>query len=153
MCIRDSVTGGRQDQMRFEDEHGRWFEPNDITPSNNTKAYSKHAPWAFPVFPTSRSIQGSPPTPYIWDDRCEAGDAAEQLLKAYNLGAEELKRRGKLAREWCEGKEAGFTAEQQGYRVIENFDKLFKTWTPREKYELIKCEPLKKKYAPHNLVY
>ena len=148
-----NVTGGMQDQMRFSDDNGSWFTPNDIIPSNNTGAYKNHAPWAFPVFPTSRSIQGSPPTPYIWDDRCKAEDAAQQLLSAYNLGVKELKKRGMLAREWCLGDEAGFTAEKQGYRVIENIDKLFKTWTPREKYEFIKFETPKKKYVPHNLIY
>ena len=58
-----------------------------------------------------------------------------------------------LAREWCLGDEAGFTAEKQGYRVMENIDKLLETWTPRKNYELIKFETPKKKYAPHNLIY
>jgi hypothetical protein len=30
-------------------------------------------------YPTNRSIQGSPKTPYIWDDRCTAEDAATQI--------------------------------------------------------------------------
>ena len=44
-----NVTGGMQDQMRFENEHGDWFTPDDVILSNHTKAYTKHAPWAFPV--------------------------------------------------------------------------------------------------------
>ena len=151
--ILANVTGGMQDQMRFEDDHGRWFEPDNIIPSNNTGVYKKHAPWAFPVYPSCRSLQGSPPTPYIWDDRCKSEDAALQLLNAYNLGTDELSKRGKLARKWCLGDEAGFTAEKQGYRVIECLDELFENWTPREKYELIKFETPKKKYSPHNLIY
>ena len=152
--ILANVTGGMQDQMRFSDDKGLWFTPDELIPSNNTGAYKNHAPWAFPVFPTSRSIQGSPPTPYIWDDRCKAEDAAQQLLNAYNLGVKELKKRGMLAREWCLGDEAGFTAEKQGYRVIENIDKLLETWSPPvENYTISKIEPRKKKYAPHNLIY
>ena len=120
---------------------------------NNTGVYKKHAPWAFPVFPTSRSIQGSPATPYIWDDRCKAEDAAEQIMNVYNLGKEERQKRGKLARQWALSDEAGFTSEIQGYRVIENIDKLFKTWTPREKYELINATNQKTKVVPHNLIY
>ena len=148
-----NVTGGMQDQMRFENEHGDWFTPDDRIPSNNTGVYKKHAPWAFPVFPTSRSIQGSPATPYIWDDRCKAEDAAEQIMNVYNLGKEERQKRGKLARQWALSDEAGFTSEIQGYRVIENIDKLFKTWTPREKYELINATNQKTKVVPHNLIY
>ena len=149
-----NVTGGMQDQMRFEDEHGRWFEPNDMIPSNNTRAYAKHAPWAFPVFPACRSIQGSPPTPYIWDDRCKAEDAAEQLMNVYKLGSKKRNEIGVLARKWATGNEAGFTAERQGYRIIENVDKLFETWTPRSNYELIKVDARSPKHlTPHNLIY
>ncbi len=148
-----NVTGGMQDQMRFENEHGDWFTPNDMLPSNHTGVCKKHAPWAFPVFPTSRSIQGSPATPYIWDDRCKAEDAAEQILNVYNLGKEERQKRGKMAREWCVGNEAGFTSEKMSYRMIENIDTLFKTWKPRKKYELINSNDQTSKVAPHNLIY
>jgi hypothetical protein len=148
-----NVTGGMQDQMRFENGYGDWFTPDDMTPSNNTGVYKKHAPWAFPVFPTSRSIQGSPQTPYIWDDRCKAEDAAEQILNVYNLGKEERQKRGKLAREWAVSDEAGLTSEKMSYRVIDNIDKLFETWKPREKYELINANNQKAKVVPHNLIY
>ena len=39
------------------------------------------------------------------------------------------------------------------YRVIENIEELFANWTPRKNYHIIKCDPVKKKVAPHNLVY
>jgi len=58
-----------------------------------------------------------------------------------------------MGREWATGNEAGFTAEKQGERVIQNIDKLFETWKPRAKYELIKSSPIKKKVVQHNLVY
>ena len=148
-----NVTGGMQDQMRFQDEKGLWFTPDENIPSNHRGTYKECGPWAFPVFPTSISIVGSPPTPYIFDDRCEAGDAANQLMEVYNLDPERRKAIGLMGREWATGNEAGFTAEKQGERVIENIDKLFETWEPRPKYELVKSTPLKKKVAQHNLVY
>ena len=148
-----NVTGGMQDQMRFTDKKGLWFTPDENIPSNHRGTYKECGPWAFPVFPTSISIVGSPPTPYIFDDRCEAGDAANQLMEVYNLDPERRKAIGLMGREWATGNEAGFTAEKQGERVIENIDKLFETWKPRPKYELVKSTPLKKKVAQHNLVY
>ena len=148
-----NVTGGMQDQMRFQDNKGLWFTPDENIPSNHRGTYKTHGPWAFPVFPTSISIVGSPPTPYIFDDRCEAGDAANQLTEVYNLGFETRKKFGLMGREWATGGEAGFTAEIQGERVIQNIDKLFETWKPRAKYELIKSTPIKKKVVQHNLVY
>ena len=36
-----NVTGGMQDQMRFEDENGNWFTPNAKIPSNHTGKYKK----------------------------------------------------------------------------------------------------------------
>ena len=148
-----NVTGGMQDQMRFENEKGLWIEFDDQFPSNHRGTYKKCGPWAFPVFPASISIQGSVPTPYIFDDRCEASDAAEQLLKVYNLGKEKRFEVGQLGRQWATGDEAGFTAEKMCYRVIENLDKLFDTWTPRKPYELITVDSRKPKKVPHNLVY
>jgi len=148
-----NVTGGMQDQMRFEDEKGLWIDFDDQFPSNHRGTYKKCGPWAFPVFPTSISIQGSVPTPYIFDDRCEASDAAEQLLNVYNLGKEKRKQVGELAREWATGNEAGFTSEKMCYRIMESLDELFETWSPRKKYELIKVGKKQPKVVPHNLVY
>ncbi|MAB65206.1 MAG: hypothetical protein CL662_00030 [Bacteroidetes bacterium] len=148
-----NVTGGMQDQMRFEDNYGRWIDFNESFPSNHRGTYKKCAPWAFPVFPSSISIVGSPATPYIFDDRCEASDAADQLLKVYNLDPEVRKSFGLMARQWATGDEAGFTSERQGERVIEHVEKLFETWKPRARYELVKSTPLKKKVVQHNLVY
>ena len=148
-----NVTGGMQDQMRFEDERGLWLEFDDMFPSNHTGAYTKCGPWAFPVFPVSRSIVGSPPTPYIFDDRCEASDAANQIYNVWNLSVGERKNRGLEGRRWAIGNEAGFTAEKQGERVIENIDSLLDQWQPRPKYHLIKTQPLEKEVVPHNLMY
>ena len=148
-----NVTGGMQDQMRFEDENGNWFIPSPEVPSNHTGKYKKHGKWAFPVYPTNRSIQGSPPTPYIFDDRCRSEDAAEQIMAIYSLSKEERKAIGLAGREWACGDEAGFTSVKQGERVIEAFDELFKTWKPREKYELINTNEVEDRIIKHELLY
>ena len=148
-----NTTGGMQDQMRFIDDDGKWFEPDANVPSNHRGTYKKHGEWAFPVYPTSRSIQGSPPTPYIFDDRCAWEDVTERIKEVYELGPEERERRGLAGREWALSNEAGFTAEQQGKRVIEAFDELFKTWKPREKYEIINATKYKGKFLNHKIIY
>ena len=73
----------------------------------------------------SRSIQGSPQTPYIFDDRCTWEDACERIKEVYSLPREERKARGLKGREWALSDEAGFTAERQGERVMEAFTELF----------------------------
>jgi glycosyltransferase involved in cell wall biosynthesis len=147
-----NVTGGMQDQMRFS-KKGKWIDFSADFPSNHTGKYKEHGEWAFPVYPTNRSIQGSPLTPYIWDDRCNAEDAAEQIMNVYKLSKEERKALGLKGREWALSDEAGFTGLNMGKKVITTLDKLFKTWKPREKYEFINTNEVKDKVAPHKLVY
>ena len=148
-----NVTGGMQDQMRFEDENKNWFTPSPELPSNHTGRYKKHGEWSFPVYPACRSIQGSPVTPYIWDDRCKPEDAADRIREVYDLGKEKRKQLGLKAREWCLSEEAGFTAEAQGKRFIEFADELFDTWEPRIAFEVIDADEDIKKIQTHNLVY
>ena len=148
-----NVTGGMQDQMRFIDEDGKWFTPTPQVPSNNTRKYEVHGEWAFPVFPACRSIQGSPITPYIWDDRCKPEDATERMKELYKMSSEERKLRGSKGREWALSEEAGFTSEYQGKRFIEYTDKLFDTWEPRKRYEFLNSNEYKVRTLNHNLVY
>ena len=147
-----NVTGGMQDQMRFEDKDGKWFTPTADFPSNHNGTLTKHGEWVFPVYPTSRSIQGSPQTPYIFDDRCKWEDATERIKEIYNLPRAERKARGLKGREWAIG-EAGFTSEKQAERVMEAFNELFSTWKPKEKYEITNATEYKGKFLPHKIYY
>tara|TARA_R110001592_G_scaffold15590_3_gene67693 strand:- start:3722 stop:5161 length:1440 start_codon:yes stop_codon:yes gene_type:complete len=148
-----NTTGGMQDQMRFVDENGKWFTPSSDVPSNHRGTYKEHGEWAFPVYPSSRSIQGSPPTPYIYDDRCNFEDVTERLKEVYSLSKDELKTRGLKGREWAISDEAGFTSAHQGKRVIEALDELFDIWVPREKYEVINANEYKGEFITHKIVY
>ena len=147
-----NVTGGMQDQLGFRNEKGEWIDFDADFPSNHTGKYKECGEWAFPVFPSNRSIQGSPKTPYIWDDRCNAEDAAEQIMNIYLLSKKERKEIGIKGREFAIN-EGGFTSERQADRVIEAFDTLFKTWTPRKNYEFINANEIEKKVVPHKLLY
>ena len=147
-----NVTGGMQDQMRFEDEDGNWFNPSPSVPSNHTGRYRKHGKWAFPVYPSNRSIQGSPTTPYIWDDRCTAEDASKRIMEVYKLDRTERKYRGFQGRTWALN-EAGFTSKIMGERVISAVNELFETWNPREKFEFINVNEVKEPQLKHELLY
>jgi glycosyltransferase involved in cell wall biosynthesis len=148
-----NVTGGMQDQMRFTGESGEWFTPSKKVPSNHTGKYKKHGKWALPVYPSNRSIQGSPTTPYIWDDRCKPEDACERITELYSMYTrEERKALGLAGREWALN-EAGFTGKIMGERVINALDQLFNTWTPREKFEFINVNDVKEDELNHELLY
>ena len=148
-----NVTGGMQDQMRFEDENGDWIDFNSDFPSNHTGKYRKHGEWAFPVYPSARTLKGSPKTPYIWDDVCTSEDAAEQIMEIYKMSPEERKKAGMAGYKWAIGDEAGFTSEHQAQRVIENIDKTLEVFTPRSKFEFINTNEFKVETIPHKLLY
>lgn len=136
-----NVTGGLQDQCRFEDNAGKWLEFNEDFTSNHAKSYEKHGPWCFPIFPSNRSLQGSIPTPYIFDDRCKFEDVAEKLLEIYNIPKEERKRLGKEGNKWMLSDESGMSSGEMCKKFIQSTQKLFETWKPKSKYEFIKIEP------------
>jgi glycosyltransferase involved in cell wall biosynthesis len=147
-----NVTGGMQDQMRFHDR-GEWIDFDENFPSNHTGKFKEKGSWAFPVFPTNRSLQGSPATPYIWDDRCSPEDAAEQIFKAYCVNDGSLKKRGIEGREWAMSDEAGFTSEKMGLRIIESLNSMFDNFKPRHKFEFINVTELEEETLSHPLIY
>jgi len=148
-----NVTGGMQDQMRFEDENGNWIDFTPDFPSNHKGTYKKHGKWALPVYPSNLSMVGSPATPYIFDDRCNAEDASERIMELYNMSKEERQEIGKAGLEWVTSDEAGFTSKQMSQRVIEGMDKLFSTWQPREKFEFLADTDYEPRVLKHKLVY
>jgi glycosyltransferase involved in cell wall biosynthesis len=150
--ILANVTGGMQDQMRFEDEDGNWIKFNEKFGSNHFGKYKKHGKWAFPVFPSNISLIGSPPTPYIFDDRCDFRDVADQLASAYALKMEDANEYAKLgdaAREWVTSDEAMMTAANMCINVIDGINETLGKWTPRTLFNLIKIEEYKPKYLKY----
>jgi glycosyltransferase involved in cell wall biosynthesis len=148
MCgkpIIATVTGGMQDQMRFENEKGEWVKFTEEFGSNHRGKYKKHGVWAYPVFPSNLSLVGSVPTPYIFDDRAEPFDIAEQIKCMYLAKTEVpdmFARLGELAHEWVTSDESMMSARKMSENVIDGIDETFAKWEPRYAFELIKVEPL-----------
>jgi len=135
-----NVTGGLQDQCGFKDENGNYLSIDHYTAdwgSNHDARYRDHGEWVSPVFPASISLQGSPLTPYIFDDRCDWKEAGNKLLDLYRMSKEERKRRGLVGREYLMTQ--GFTAEDMCQSFITDMEKAWEAFTPREKFTLIKA--------------
>ena len=149
MCgkpIIATVTGGMQDQMRFEDENGEWIKFTEEFGSNHRGKYKKHGKWAYPVFPSNLSLVGSIPTPYIFDDRAEPFDIADQIGKAYVdkiSNPKEWEEKEKAAREWVTSDESMQSARWMCKNVVDGIDATFAKWTPRHRFELIQIETRK----------
>ena len=156
MCgkmIIANVTGGMQDQMRFEDENGNWINFTPDFCSNHFGTYKKCGEWAIPVFPSNSSLVGSPPTPYIWDDRLSFRDLAKALRECFDLGKEERARRGMSGHKWATSDESMMSARWMSKNIIKYIDQTFETWKPRKSFELIKIEKYPKKKLRHKLLY
>ena len=133
-----NMTGGMQDQCGLRDDDGNLLTPDDYIElgSNHRGKYKTHGEWVKPVYPASISLQGSPPTPYIWDDRCNPEDVAVNLREFYNLGREERKRLGALGTKFC--RENQMTATAMGQNFIDSMNGAFKNWKPRIRYTMEK---------------
>ncbi len=133
-----NMTGGLQDQCGVRDDDGNLLTPNDYIElgSNHRGKYKTHGEWVKPVYPSSISLQGSPPTPYIWDDRCNPEDVAKNLREFYDMGREERKRLGSLGTDFC--KENQMTSEAMGQNFIDSMNGAFKNWKSRERYTMEK---------------
>jgi glycosyltransferase involved in cell wall biosynthesis len=148
-----NVTGGMQDQMRFEDENGNWLEFTPEFPSNHFGTYKKCGKWAVPVFPSNMSLVGSPITPYIWDDRLDFRDLANAIQQVYELTPEERQENSKAAREWVTSDESGMSARMMCNNVIKDIDLTLEKFTPKKSYEFLLVEDLEPLELVHKLTY
>jgi len=123
--IINNVTGGLQDQCGFVDENGEWIRFNNTFSTNHAGRYRAHGKWAYPVFPSNRSLQGSPATPYIFDDRVSFTDVAKAIMYWYTTSVETRTERGLAGRQFC--LDNGLTSATMGAKMIECIDTLFDT--------------------------
>jgi len=137
-----NVTGGLQDQCGFKKEDGSYLTVDDYTDefqSNHRGRYKEHGDWAYPVFPSNLSLQGSPPTPYIFDDRPRYEDAADGIKHFYDMGEEKRKECGEMGVEFVQTEEIGMTAENMSKRFTKDMNTAFEKWTPRKRFTLYKA--------------
>ena len=148
--IIGNVTGGMQDQMRFEKD-GKWIDFDADFPSNHRGTVKECGEWVVPVFPSNISLTGSPTTPYIFDDRCQPEDVAKAIEKVYNLSSEDRVKRGLKGREWVTSDESQMSASAMCKNIIEVLDEGFVKFKPRSRFDLIKSEKRPSKYIKHKL--
>lgn len=138
-----TVTGGLQDQMRFEDENGNWIDFDETFLSNHTGKYKKHGEWCFPVFPKTLRAEGSVYTPYIYEDEVDYGEVAEIIMKAYKTGRKRLKEMGTKGREWILSEESKMNSKMMGQSIIEAVNLAIKNKKP---YNNLRFEKIERKF-------
>jgi glycosyltransferase involved in cell wall biosynthesis len=149
MCgtpISVNVTGGLQDQcgFKYKDEFITYKDYSWIHSLHDEKKWKDnedltHGEWVKPVWPSNRSLQGSIPTPYIYDDRPRSEDFADALKEWYDMGDDERKRCGKLGHEFVMSDDASMSATAMSNLFIEHMDTAFEKWTPRKRFTMFKA--------------
>jgi hypothetical protein len=138
-----TVTGGLQDQLGFTDDDGNYLDPdvhfNADWGSNAEGKFLNHGGWAIPLFPSNRSLIGSPATPYIFDDRADYKDAGQALEFVYRLSPEERAERGAAGRAYALTPEVAMSTNEMCKRLIQSIDKCFETWTPKPRFGIYKA--------------
>ena len=133
-----------QDGCRFEDQSGRWIEFTTDFPTNHDGTFTDHGNWVKPVFPSNRSLQGSPVTPYIFDDRVDFKEVANAIKWWYDIENSEREHFGELGREWVLGEESNMSAKNMSKRFIECIDECLEKWTKRKRFTLYKVKQSQK---------
>ncbi|MBC8304895.1 MAG: glycosyltransferase [Pelagibacterales bacterium] len=136
--IINNVTGGLQDGCRFEDENGDWIKFTTDFPTNHDGTYKKHGIWVKPVFPSNRSLQGSPITPYIFDDRVDFRDVVDAIKYWYDMPNEEREECGLKGHDWVCGNESNMSAKGMSRRMLECIEDCFEKWEPRKRFTMYK---------------
>ena len=149
MCgtpISVTVTGGLQDQcgFKYKDKLLTYEDYSWVHSLHNAKKWKDNedltwGEWAKPVWPSNRSLQGSIPTPYIFDDRPSFEDFADAIKEWYDMGDEERIRCGQLGHEFVMSDDAMMSAKAMSNLFIEHMDKGMEEWKPRKRFTMIEA--------------
>ena len=140
-----NVTGGLQDQCGFKlnGKHVTHKDYEEIMSLHDDRKWKNnseltHGEWVKPVWPSNRSLQGSIPTPYIFDDRCRWDDVADRMMEWYEVPLEDRKEAGLKGREWMLKDEIGMSCKNMCERFVHDMEQAWEKWTPRKRYTLHK---------------
>ena len=140
-----NVTGGLQDQCGFKikGKHVTYQDYSEIVSFHDDRKWKDnpdltHGEWVKPVWPSNRSLQGSIPTPYIFDDRCRWDDVADRLKEWYDTPKDERVNAGLKGREWMMTEEIGMSSKHMCDRFVHDMEQTWEKWTPRKRFTLHK---------------
>lgn len=148
MCgkpVIGAVTGGIQDQARFSDDDENWVNFSDRFMSNSLAFTNHHGRWFYTVYPSNLSLQGSPLTPYIMDERCSPMEVADVIYQLYKTSPEYRKEYGLLGRQWVTSDESGMSSKNMCDNIMKSIDHVLENWEGREPYEIITIDKSRKK--------
>jgi hypothetical protein len=152
-----NVTGGLQDQCGFKlkknwapdrtgysNEYLTFKDYKEIKSLHDDKKWENnenltYGEWVKPVWPKTRSLQGSVPTPYIFDDRCRFDDVAEKMKEWYDMDKEDREKCGNKGREFVLSDDSMMSSKHMCQNFIDHMETAFEKWKPRKRYSIFKA--------------
>ena len=140
-----NVTGGLQDQCGFKlDNKFVTYQDYDEIKSFHDDRKWKNNPdltwgdWVKPIWPSNRSLQGSIPTPYIFDDRCRWDDAGDAIKEWYDMEEQERDECGLKGHQFVSSNESMMSARLMCENFVSHMETAWDKWTPRKRYSIFK---------------
>jgi glycosyltransferase involved in cell wall biosynthesis len=137
-----NVTGGLQDQCGFiNPETGKYFTADDYIEVKTLHRKDEwgslqHGEWVKPVWPSNISLQGSVPTPYIFDDRADYRDVGNALYEWFQTPKEVRITAGLKGVEFIKNPEVGMSRDNMCQRVVDSIEGCLNNFTPKNRFEL-----------------
>jgi glycosyltransferase involved in cell wall biosynthesis len=129
-----NVTGGLQDQCGFDFTADDYIKIKTLS-NKDIWGGTPYGPWVKPVWPSAININGSPLTPYIYDDRVNNNEVADAITEMYLLGKEKRKENGLVGRKWAI---KNLSSKVMCDAMSEGIQNTIKNFTPRERFNLYK---------------
>jgi glycosyltransferase involved in cell wall biosynthesis len=140
-----NVTGGMQDQcgFRYKGKHLTAKDYDWVKSLHDDRKWANNSDltwgeWVKPVWPSNRSMVGSPPTPYIFDDRCRFEDVAQAMKDWYDMDSEKRVECGMKGHEFVMRDDVMMSSEAMSQNFIDHMDKAFEMWKPKKRYSIYK---------------
>ena len=129
-----NVTGGLQDQCGFgytADDYIEIKTLHDKKEYNNTPC----GEWVVPIWSSANNLNGSVPTPYIFDDRVNDNDVADAIKIVYDWGKKGRKKRGLKGREFAI---KNLSSKVMCDKMSEGIEQSINNFKPKERFNLYK---------------
>ena len=130
-----NVTGGLQDQCGFNFTADDYIEIGSLHNKTKSRHLVQEGEWAIPVWPSAINLNGSVPTPYIFDDRVNDEEVATAINQVYEWSKEERKERGLKGREFMI---QNLSSEIMANTLIEGIEQTFQNYKPKKRFDLYK---------------
>ena len=141
-----NVTGGLQDQCGFkiDGKFVTYKDYDEIKSFHDDRKWKDNSSltwgeWVKPICPSNRSLAGSIPTPYIFDDRCRFDDAGQAIKDWYDEGKEKRKEYGMKGHDFVMSEQSMMSGTAMSNNFIKQMDNAFDKWESRKRFSIFKA--------------